>query len=104
MVGFDVWIEFVGGVLDGMFGIDDGFVWDVIWRANQGDGVVVFGDIGSAIFMICYVFECQSNGGVCLVDVFLVEGVVVVVVIVLVGCLFDEVVVVVEEVCGVNKF
>jgi PTS hybrid protein len=74
MAGPEVRIEVAGGTPDGTLGTDDSMVRDAIRRANQGDGVIVLGDIGSAILTIRHVLERQSNGHAVLVDAPLVEG------------------------------
>jgi phosphoenolpyruvate---glycerone phosphotransferase subunit DhaM len=68
MAGPDVRIEVAGGGPDGTLGTDDSLVRDAIRRANQGDGVVILGDLGSAILTIRHVLERQSNGHARLVD------------------------------------
>ena len=45
-----------------------------IKRADQGDGVVVLGDLGSAILTVRHVLERHGNGHVQLVDAPFVEG------------------------------
>ena len=103
MAGPDVRIELAGGAPDGTLGTDDGLVRDAIRRANQGDGVVVLGDIGSAILTIRHVLERQSNGGARLVDAPLVEGAVAAAVIASIGRPLDEVAGAAEEARGANK-
>lgn len=74
MAGSDVRIEAAGGGPGGTLGTDDGLVRDAIRRANQGDGVIVLGDLGSAILTIRHVLERSGNGHARLVDAPLVEG------------------------------
>jgi PTS hybrid protein len=74
VAGPDVRIETAGGGPGGTLGTDDGLVRDAIRRANQGDGVIVLGDLGSAILTIRHVLERSSNGHARLVDAPLVEG------------------------------
>ena len=74
MAGTEIRIETAGGGPDGALGTDDTLVRDAIRRANQGDGVIVLGDLGSAILTIRHVLERQSNGHARLVDAPLVEG------------------------------
>ena len=59
-------------------------------RANQGDGVVVLGDLGSAILTVRHVLERNGNGHVRLVDAPLVEGAVAAAVIALAGQPLDD--------------
>ncbi len=74
VAGPEVRIEVAGGGPDGTLGTDDGLVRDAIRRANQGEGVIVLGDLGSAILTIRHVLERSSNGHARLVDAPLVEG------------------------------
>ena len=74
VAGPEVRIEAAGGGPGGTLGTDDGLVRDAIRRANQGDGVIVLGDLGSAILTIRHVLERSGNGHAQLVDAPLVEG------------------------------
>lgn len=74
VAGPEVRIEPAGGGPGGTLGTDDGLVRDAIRRANQSDGVIVLGDLGSAILTIRHVLERSSNGHARLVDAPLVEG------------------------------
>ncbi len=103
MAGPDVHIEVAGGGPDGELGTDDALVRDAIRRANQGDGVVVLGDLGSAILTIRHVLERQANGHVRLVDAPLVEGAVAAAVVASMGLGLDEVAKAAEEARGANK-
>jgi PTS hybrid protein len=103
MAGPEVRIEIAGGAPDGTLGTDDGSVRDAIRRANQGDGVIVLGDIGSAILTIRHVLERQSNGRAVLVDAPLVEGAVAAAVVASAGCELEQVAHAAEEARGANK-
>jgi phosphoenolpyruvate---glycerone phosphotransferase subunit DhaM len=103
VAGPDVRIEVAGGGPDGTLGTDDGLVRDAIRHANQGDGVVVLGDLGSAILTIRHVLERQSNGHVQLADAPLVEGTVAAAVVASTGCPVDEVAKAAEEARGACK-
>jgi PTS hybrid protein len=103
MAGPDVRIETAGGAPDGTLGTDDSLVRDAIRRANHGDGVVVLGDLGSAILTIRHVLERQSNGGARLVDAPLVEGAVAAAVVASAGCSLADVARAAEEARGANK-
>jgi phosphoenolpyruvate---glycerone phosphotransferase subunit DhaM len=103
MAGPDVRIEIAGGAPDGTLGTDDTLVRDAIRRANSGDGVVVLGDLGSAILTIRHVLERQSNGHAWLVDAPLVEGAVAAAVVASAGCQLDDVVKAAEEARGATK-
>ncbi len=74
MAGPDVRIEPAGGLPDGSLGTDEDRVRAAIRAADQGSGVVVLGDLGSAILTVRHVLERQSNGHVRLVDEPIVEG------------------------------
>ena len=75
MAGDEVRIEAAGGAPDGGLGTDSTRVEAAIAAAEQGDGVVILGDLGSAILTARHVLEDHaSNGSVRLVDAPLVEG------------------------------
>lgn len=74
MAGPDVRIEGAGGTPDGGLGTDADRVREAIDRADQGDGVIVLGDLGSAILTVRAVLAARENGHVRLVDAPLVEG------------------------------
>src|ERR1700731_4334418 len=103
MAGPEVRIEIAGGAPDGTLGTDDGLVRDAIRRANSGAGVVVLGDLGSAILTIRHVLERQANGHVRLVDAPLVEGTVAAAVVASTGCPIEDVASAAEEARGARK-
>ena len=103
MAGPEVRIEVAGGGPDGVLGTDDSLVRDAIRRANQGDGVVVLGDLGSAILTIRHVLERQTNGHAVLADAPLVEGAVAAAVIASVGSSAHDVAKAAEEARGAKK-
>jgi PTS hybrid protein len=103
MAGPDVRIEIAGGGPQGTLGTDDGLVRDAIRRADQGDGVLILGDLGSAILTIRHVLERQSNGHVRLADAPLVEGAVAAAVIASVGSPLADVLQAAEEARGARK-
>jgi PTS hybrid protein len=103
MAGHEVRIEVAGGAPDGTLGTDDSQVRDAIRRANQGDGVIVLGDIGSAILTIRHVIEHQTNGSTRLVDAPLVEGAVAAAVVASMGSALADVASAAEEARGANK-
>jgi dihydroxyacetone kinase phosphotransfer subunit len=75
MAGPDVRIEPAGGLPDGSLGTDEDRVRAAIRAAEQGAGVVVLGDLGSAILTVRHVLERHNgNGTVRLVDAPIVEG------------------------------
>ncbi len=104
MAGPDVRIEVAGGGPGGTLGTDDTLVRDAIRRANQGDGVIILGDLGSAILTIRHVLEGQSNGHARLVDAPLVEGSVAAAVMASAGCSLADVAKAAEEARGACKF
>jgi phosphoenolpyruvate---glycerone phosphotransferase subunit DhaM len=91
MAGPHVRIEHAGGTAQGDLGTDEGRVRDAIRRADQGDGVVVFGDLGSAILTIRHVLESRANGHVKLIDAPIVEGAVAGAVMASAGCSIEDV-------------
>lgn len=103
MAGNGVRIETAGGGPDGSLGTDDGLVRDAIRRADQGEGVVVLGDLGSAILTIRHVLERQSNGHARLADAPLVEGAVSAAVAASAGCAMADVIQAAEEARRANK-
>lgn len=103
VAGTEVRIEAAGGGPDGGLGTDDGLVRSAIRRADQGDGVIVLGDLGSAILTIRHVLERQSNGHVVLVDAPLVEGAVAAAVMASVGSSIAEVASAAEDARGARK-
>jgi phosphoenolpyruvate---glycerone phosphotransferase subunit DhaM len=75
MAGPDVRIEPAGGLPDGTLGTDEDRVRAAIKAADQGAGVVILGDLGSAILTVRHVLERHNgNGSVRLVDAPIVEG------------------------------
>jgi PTS hybrid protein len=106
MAGDGVPIEAAGGAPDGTLGTDDGRVRDAIRRANSGDGVVVIGDLGSAILTVRHVLDerVNGNGSVRLVDAPLVEGAIAAAVVASAGMTLDDVASAAEEARAVPKF
>jgi len=103
MAGPEVRIEPAGGSPAGELGTDDGRVRNAIRRADQGDGVVVLGDLGSAIITVRHVLERSANGHVRLADAPLVEGAVAAAVVASAGSSLDEVVEAAEAARGAGK-
>jgi PTS hybrid protein len=103
MAGPDVAIQAAGGLPDGGLGTDDDRVRDAIRRAERGDGVVVIGDLGSAILTVRHVLERNFNGRVLLADAPLVEGAVSAAVIASTGADVKQVAAAAEEARGVSK-
>ena len=74
MAGPDVRIEPAGGLPDGGLGTDEDRVRAAIKAADQGAGVVILGDLGSAILTVRHVLERARKRHVRLVDAPIVEG------------------------------
>ena len=92
MAGEEVRIEAAGGMPDGSLGTDGALVKAAIAAADQGDGAIVLGDLGSAILTARHVLEEHaSNGSVRLVDAPIVEGAVAAAVVSSAGRPLDEV-------------
>ena len=106
MAGPDVRIEAAGGDPDGGLGTDGSLVGAAIAAADQGEGAIVLGDLGSAILTARAVLEDHAggNGSVRLVDAPLVEGAIAAAVVASAGMSLDEVVAAAEEARAVPKF
>ena len=92
MAGEEVRIEAAGGMPDGSLGTDGALVEAAIAAADQGDGAIVLGDLGSAILTARHVLEDHaSDGSVRLVDAPIVEGAVAAAVVSSAGRPLDEV-------------
>jgi PTS hybrid protein len=103
MAGDEVRIEAAGGAAGGGLGTDGAAVRAAIERADQGAGVLVLGDLGSAILTVRSVLADNRNGSVRLADAPLVEGAVAAAVASSAGQSLAEVVRVAEEARGVAK-
>ena len=103
MAGPEVRIEHAGGTPDGALGTDEGRVRDAIRRADGGDGVVVLGDLGSAILTIRHVLESRANNHVTLIDAPIVEGTVAAAVMASAGSTLEGVVSAAEEARSARK-
>jgi PTS hybrid protein len=104
MAGEEVRIEAAGGAPDGGLGTDGTLVEAAIAAAEQGDGVIILGDLGSAILTARHVLEDHaSNGSVRLVDAPLVEGAVAAAVVSSAGRPLDEVASAAEEARAIPK-
>jgi PTS hybrid protein len=103
MAGPGVRIEHAGGTADGGLGTDERSVREAIAHAEQGSGVAVLGDLGSAILTIRHVLESHANGHVRLADAPIVEGAVAAAVIASAGSALDDVVRAAQEARNANK-
>ena len=106
MAGPEVRIEAAGGDPDGGLGTDGALVGAAIAAADQGEGAIVLGDLGSAILTARAVLEERAggNGSVRLVDAPLVEGAIAAAVVASAGMSLDEVAAAAEEARAVPKF
>jgi PTS hybrid protein len=103
MAGDGVSIEAVGGGPGGGLGTNGDRVQEALVTADSGDGVVVLGDLGSAILTVRHVLERNGNGHVRLVDAPFVEGAVAAAVTASVGSSLDEVAQAAEGARGATK-
>ncbi len=102
MAGGEVRLEGVGGDSHGTLGTDEGRVREAIRRADDGDGVAILADLGSAILTIRHILE-SGNGGVRLADAPVVEGTVAAAVVASMGLPLDQVVKAAEEARDARK-
>jgi PTS hybrid protein len=93
-----------GGAPGGGLGTDEDLVRAALSRADNGSGVLVLGDIGSAFLTVRHVLERRRNGQqIRLADAPLVEGAVAAAVTASAGRPLDEVLQAAEEARGANK-
>jgi PTS hybrid protein len=102
MAGDEVGLEGAGGDSQGALGTDEGRVREAIRRADQGDGVAVLADLGSAVLTIRHILE-TGNGAVRLADAPVVEGSVAAAVVASMGLPLDDVVKAAEEARDARK-
>jgi phosphoenolpyruvate---glycerone phosphotransferase subunit DhaM len=102
MGGPDVRIEPAGGAPGGGLGTDEALVRRAIADADQGEGVVVLCDLGSAILTVRHVLD-GKNGRAQLVDAPLVEGAVAAAVVSSAARPLADVATAAEETRGANK-
>ena len=103
MASSGVRIEHAGGSADGALGTDEGRIREAIGRADQGAGVAILGDLGSAILTIRHILDSRANGHLKLIDAPIVEGAVAAAVTASAGCTLDEVVHAAEEARDAHK-
>jgi phosphoenolpyruvate---glycerone phosphotransferase subunit DhaM len=102
MAGEEVRMEGVGGDSHGTLGTDEARVRKAISRADQGDGVAVLADLGSAVLTIHHILE-SGEGVVKLADAPVVEGAVAAAVVASMGLPLDDVVKAAEEARDARK-
>ena len=103
MAGPEVRIEPAGGTAEGGLGTDAERVRAAIDAADTGDGVIVLGDLGSAILTARVVLAGEDEGRVRLVDAPLVEGAVAAAVTASAGLGLDDVAGAAEEAWSAAK-
>ena len=103
VAGSEVRIEPAGGDPEGGLGTTGELVERAIARAEQGAGVVVLADLGSAILTVRSVLDEGNGGSVRLADAPFVEGAVAAAVISAAGQPLEEVLRSAEEVRGASK-
>jgi PTS hybrid protein len=103
VAGPDVAVEPAGGGPDGTLGTDGALVRAAIVRANRGAGVVVLGDLGSAILTARDALDDLDEPDVRLADAPLVEGAVAAAVAAAGGGSLDEVAGAAEEAWHAHK-
>lgn len=97
LVGDRVPIELAAGTADGGLGTSDGLVAAAIDRADQGSGVVILADLGSAVLTVLDVLTESGRSGAVLADAPIVEGAVAAAVIAGTGAALPTVVAAAEE-------
>jgi dihydroxyacetone kinase phosphotransfer subunit len=102
MAGGEVCLQGAGGDPYGTLGTDEALVRDAIHRADQGDGVVVLADLGSAVLTIQHILE-SGDGVVKLADAPVVEGTVAAAVVASMDLPLDDVVRAAEEARHAHK-
>jgi phosphoenolpyruvate---glycerone phosphotransferase subunit DhaM len=102
MAGDEVRLEGAGGDSHGTLGTDEGRVREAIRRADDGDGVALLADLGSAVLTIRHILE-SGDGGVKLADAPVVEGAVAAAVVASMGLPLDDVVKAAEEARDAHK-
>jgi PTS hybrid protein len=103
MAGPAVRIEAAGGGPEGGLGTDEALLERAIATADQGDGVVVLGDLGSSILTARTVLADREDDQVVLADAPLVEGAVAAAVVASAGAGRDDVLNAAEEARGAGK-
>jgi PTS hybrid protein len=96
MAGDEIRLESAGGDSHGTLGTDEALVREAIGRADQGDGVVVLADLGSALLTVRHILE-RGDGVVQIADAPVVEGAVAAAVVASMGLPLDDVVKAAEE-------
>ena len=104
VAGPEVRIEAAGGGPEGSLGTSGDLVRHAIDSADQGDGVVILCDLGSAILTVRHVLEGNGHGqSIRLVDAPLVEGAIAAAAVSAADRPLEEVVKAAEDARGTNK-
>src|SRR6202171_4617332 len=104
VAGPEVRIEAAGGGPEGSLGTSGDVVRHAIESADQGDGVVILCDLGSAILTVRHVLDGNGHGGkIRLVDAPLVEGAIAAAVMSAASRPLEEVIKAAEDARGANK-
>ncbi|MBZ4656026.1 MAG: dihydroxyacetone kinase, phosphotransfer subunit [Thermoanaerobacter sp.] len=106
MTGGKVPIGIAGGTQDGRLGTDATEIMEEIKKVDEGEGVVVLVDIGSAVMSAQMAIELlgeEYEGKVKIADAPLVEGAIAASVEASIGSDFDKVLLVAEEAKKLNK-
>jgi phosphoenolpyruvate---glycerone phosphotransferase subunit DhaM len=103
MGGDGLRIEGAGGGPDGGLGTSEELISEAIARAENGDGVVVLGDVGSSFLTARHVIADDGGDAVRLVDAPLVEGTLAAAVVASAGKSLDAVASAAEEARGASK-
>jgi dihydroxyacetone kinase phosphotransfer subunit len=102
MAGDKMRLEAAGGDPEGTLGTDAARVREAIRRADQGEGVAILADLGSAVLTVQHILE-SGNGSVKLADAPVVEGAVAAAVVASMGLPLDDVVRAAEEARDARK-
>lgn len=104
LVAPDIPIVAVGGLADGSPGNDVEKIYNALQEADQGDGVLIFMDLGSAVFSTELTIEMNPNNKYIMMNAPMVEGTIVAASAINAGSSLEEVIELVEEQRNVDKF
>lgn len=104
MMGPDVPIVAVGGLPDGSPGNDVEKIYNALHETDQGDGVLIFMDLGSAVFSTEMAIEIKPNDQHIMMNAPMVEGAIVAASAISAGSNIKEVCQMVEEQRSEDKF
>ena len=104
VAGVDVRVEVAGGTVGGALGTSEELIHAAIGRADQGGGVVLLTDLGSAVLTTQVVLLDLDRADLVLVDAPFVEGAVAATVLAGVGANLAEVAAAAREARDVAKF